>query len=245
MRLSGERLGPLAGAALAIAVGAACASLLGQEAIPRCAPESVRPPVTAACADDPEARAFLDGLEESVGAAAGGTRVRGSLDGYGRLEAFCAVGPPVPSDWRDRVAVQEALAGLEDPGSGPTCVAARTFELNRFRSRVVAMEAEVEECRRLSQRNRQNRLGPLAGMRQCLTDRQRAADELWVFNRGYAKPLPFVRSRPDADRRTATQSCAGRDVQLSRTRFLETVAVAPPGPELEACLAGEGWVPYR
>ena len=226
----------------------------GQEALPVCSGDTraIARPDTA-CLESPAGAAFRRGLAERVEPAAGGTRVHVLLGPQAGVARVCADRSPGSSGFSERLRLAEPAGGLRGAAPGPGCMAERRLELNRFGARLGEIDGEMVRCRRQVRRRAEQEPNPGAGLprrlerdlRDCWQESQREADELWVFDREFENPVPYVRARPDADRRAAIGACARRDVEIGRSAFLETQAVGWRGPEVEACLAEQGWERYR
>lgn len=226
----------------------------GREALPICTAveRSVARP-DRSCVESAAGAAFRRGLADQVGSVAGGTRVHLLLDAQASVGSVCSDRSSGTAGFGERVRLAERVAGLLDAAPGPACMAGRRLELNRLGARLREIDGEMLRCRREVRTRLEQQPTPRArqsrslerDLRDCWQSRQLEAGELWVFDRRFENPVPYVRARPGADRRTAIRACARRDEEIGRSIFLETQAVAWRGPEVEACLAEQGWERYR
>ena len=210
------------------------------EAIPRCA-GAAPPKVEAACLAQPEATLFREDVARLLQPAAGSTLVRVELPAAGGAAVLCAGRPATRSDWRDRVSLAEAARALPELGEAPACMAGHSFEVNQFLARRAVIRQKIVSCEQRAAHSREVGTGVGGShLQHCISQLQHEADELWYFNQGSSDPMPFMRARADASRRSAVRNCSD-DRRSSSQRGKESSR----GSDLVSCLADEGWVPYQ
>lgn len=220
-------------------------------ALPLCTrAESAIAEPNAGCREEAATVAFTGHLAGLLEPAAGGTRVQLLFGADARVRAQCADRSPGISGWRERRRLAEEAGAVHALPPGPGCLAGTRLALNRVAAREQEIDGEMLNCRERYRTRRQQDSSVTGRMlerdvRDCYVEKQRDAGELWVFDIGYVNPQPFVATRSDAGRHRATRRCSRHDLEVRRSSHIATLAVARPSPELDECLAGEGWVPYR
>lgn len=242
--------------ALALLLAVACARV---EAAPNCAAAdlAVATP-TAQCLSEPEAVERWAELSELLEEAAGSSLVRVLLAGDSSTRGICVVRGRGETAWRDRVRLAPLEPALLALPPAPACLAATALEINRIAAREAEVDALVRECGRrgAARRDQDASLGSmpaalraqalLRDFRRCLDSLQIQRDELWVFDeRLGGHTQVFVRSRQEADRRSAIRSCADGDVVIGTSEFRRDVASARITQDLAVCLAAQGWQAFE
>ncbi len=159
--------------------------------------------------------------------------VRVEFDESARAKSMCADRESASSrgGWGARRALAEQLSGILGSPPGPTCLASKRLDFNRYRSKLAEVERAENECgeqgRIMTESNRNSGMDPgraQRGFSECMSHR---ADWILLDRIGQMRPLVFAEPEiPDGLDVRATETArrcsrTARDLDLQITCIQE------------------------
>jgi hypothetical protein len=171
--------------AFAVACFAALGASEGREVltVPACTAESTLPLVEPQTCDERELAAYMDTLSEQFVSGSEDALVRVGFDEAARVSVVCVDEHTGRDAWRARRRIAEKLVEWKRIPAGPSCVAGRRIDFNRY-------EAKLAEAKRA-----QNWCGLVQGGRmKALGKCEKFASDWILYNRiGVTRPYLYVK----------------------------------------------------
>jgi hypothetical protein len=171
--------------ALAFACFAALGASEGREvlSVPACTAEAMLPPVEPETCSERELSPYLDTLSEQFVRGSEDALIRVAFDDEARVSAVCVDEHTGRDSWRARRRIAEKLVELKRIPAGPSCVAGRRIDFNRY-------EAKLAEAKRA-----QNWCGLVQGGRMKALGRcEKFASDWILYDRiGSTRPYLYVK----------------------------------------------------